>query len=466
VQARPIAPFKQNTAWLLPAADFILSYGVWAVFFYIRKTAFEHSVPVVRPLTYVLPAIIAAAWVLLYGLYGLYDARNAAPARVLAQLVKACVVGVLVLFFATFLDDPVTSGALRWMAIDYFALQLVTISVGRVVLGLYQQARKNADGKHVLLIGSGTRAQALLAELRRHNPALAAGIVGFVNTDAQPQAVDGLKPLGGLDDLQPLLLQYTIDVALLVPDALLPHPYFDLIQVLQRNEVRIQLPPELYDAALGGYHIHNMVGAPLIELHRRHIAPWEATLKRTGDVVVSAVLLVLLSPLFGLLALAIRLTSAGPAFFVQERVGQYGRPFRIFKFRSMVQGAETGEPQLAHANDPRITPVGRLMRRFYLDELPQLLNVLLGHMSLVGPRPERQYFIDRILQRAPDYLHILQVRPGMTGWAQVKHGYTPTVDHMIQRLRYDQLYIANQSWWLDLRILLLTLALVARGQGR
>lgn len=446
--------------------DFLLSYGVWAVFFYIRKTTFEHSVPVVRPFTYVLPAIIAAAWVLLYGVYGLYNARTDTPSRVLLQLAKACVVGVLVLFFATFLDDPVTTAGLRWMVLGYFGLQLAATAAGRVVLGLYQQAHKRAGSKHILLIGSGARAHALLAELRQHNPLLAGGIIGFVRTDDGPQSLDALKPMGGLDTLQHLLTQYAIDVVVLAPDTLMPHPYFDLIHTLQRNEVRIQLPPELYDTALGGYHIHHMVGAPLIELHRRHIAPWEGVLKRTVDVMASLMLLLLLLPVFAALAIAIRLTSAGPVFFTQQRVGRYGRPFRIFKFRSMVKNAETGQPQLAHLADPRITPIGKWMRRFYLDELPQLLNVLRGDMSLVGPRPERRYFIDQIVQRAPDYVHILQVRPGMTGWAQVKHGYTPTVDHMIQRLRYDQLYIANQSWWLDLRILLLTLALVARGQGR
>jgi exopolysaccharide biosynthesis polyprenyl glycosylphosphotransferase len=193
---------------------------------------------------------------------------------------------------------------------------------------------------------------------------------------------------------------------------------------------------------------------------------WQFSLKRIVDISVSALALMVLSPLFLVLAILVRLSSPGPIFFRQDRIGKFGRVFRIIKFRSMYCDAEKDGPQLSSSTDPRITPIGRWMRRTRMDETPQFWNVLKGDMSLVGPRPERQHFIDAIMEVAPHYRHLHKVRPGITSWGQVKFGYAENVEQMVRRLKYDILYIENMSLAVDLKILAYTVLIILRGDGK
>ena len=208
-----------------------------------------------------------------------------------------------------------------------------------------------------------------------------------------------------------------------------------------------------------------MAGEPLVDISSPSMSQSTINLKRCGDVFVSAVTLALLAPLFAVLAIAIRFDSVGPVFYRQERIGYHKRPFKILKFRTMRIDAEKAGPQLSTANDPRITRLGHLMRKYRLDELPQFWNVLIGDMSIVGPRPEREFFIRQILERAPYYALIHQVRPGITSWGMVRHGYASDVNGMIERLQYDLLYLANVSLMVDLKIMMYTVRTVVTGKG-
>jgi lipopolysaccharide/colanic/teichoic acid biosynthesis glycosyltransferase len=193
---------------------------------------------------------------------------------------------------------------------------------------------------------------------------------------------------------------------------------------------------------------------------------WQMVLKRLIDVVVSLLVLIVLSPLYLLLAVAVKVSSPGPAFFKQARIGLHGKPFYIIKYRTMVVNAEANGPALSSKDDKRIISVGRNLRKYRLDEIPQFYNVLVGDMSLVGPRPERQFFIDQIMPVAPHYKHLQKVRPGITSWGMVKYGYAENIEQMIERLKFDVLYIENMSLAMDFRIMIYTIKTIIQGRGK
>ena len=234
----------------------------------------------------------------------------------------------------------------------------------------------------------------------------------------------------------------------------------------EKNNVFIKVVPNVYDYLLGSVKSSHIMGAPLIEVSPNILSNWESAVKRAFDLAFSITALICLSPVYATLALAVKLNSPGPVFYRQERVGRNGEPFMIVKFRSMYIDAEKFGPALSKDKDPRITPVGRFLRKTRLDELPQFWNVLKGEMGIVGPRPERQFFIDKIVKVAPHYRHLHKVRPGVTSWGQVKYGYAENVEEMVERLKYDILYIENISLLLDIKIILYTIIVMIEGRGK
>ena len=241
---------------------------------------------------------------------------------------------------------------------------------------------------------------------------------------------------------------------------------YTIINRLYPLNVEISILPRVYDMLTGAARIVEISGQPLVRITEHKMSDAELCIKRAMDVVLSLIVMVVLSPLYILLYVLVFTTSKGKAIYRQERIGLHGIPFQILKFRTMYEDAEQKKPMLSTNNDPRITRVGAFLRKYRLDELPQMWNVLRGDMSLVGPRPERAYFIRQIEQIAPYYCLLYKIRPGLTSWGPIKVGYTDTIDKMVERLNYDITYMENMSLRLDIKILFFTIGVIIDGKGK
>ena len=276
----------------------------------------------------------------------------------------------------------------------------------------------------------------------------------------------GLPRLGKWSELPEIITRHQVEEAIVAVESSEHDHISRIMNELEGTGVRIKIIPDMYDILAGSVKMSSIFGAPLIEVNPEIMPAWQFSLKRIIDIAVSILALMLLSPLMLVIALLVKVSSPGPVFFRQERVGKNGKPFQIVKFRSMYTDAEKNGPLLSSSTDPRITPIGRWLRRTRMDELPQFWNVLKGDMSLVGPRPERRHFIAEIMKLAPHYRHLHKVRPGITSWGQVKFGYAENVDQMVRRLKYDILYIENMSLAVDLKILAYTVLIILKGDGK
>jgi exopolysaccharide biosynthesis polyprenyl glycosylphosphotransferase len=303
-------------------------------------------------------------------------------------------------------------------------------------------------------------------------PALGYEVVGFVSTNDRLKRNDAKtnlkhRPLlGSIGELPSIIERHHVQQVLIGLDSAQHDQLLDVISFCNGHDVRMKILPDLYNIVSGQARINSIFGQELMEVHPQIMKPWEEVAKRTVDLVVSAIVLLVTLPFLFLIGLAVLVDSRRPILYRQDRVGKNGRQFNMLKFRSMLQDAEEQSgPTWAEKDDPRATKVGRFLRRTHLDEVPQFYNVLVGDMSLVGPRPERKYFSDQFAKEIPLYRHRLRVRPGITGWAQIKYQYDQSIDDVKSKLRQDLFYIENMSWQLDLKILLNTLYVMVRGKG-
>jgi exopolysaccharide biosynthesis polyprenyl glycosylphosphotransferase len=330
------------------------------------------------------------------------------------------------------------------------------------------QEKKGRIRFNTILIGHVERIKQVCADLNNRYPGNGHHMIGYIPVPEQENhvMVPELENLGGFNDIHHVVKSKNIEDVIIALEENSAETYHKIIYELNSSHVVVKVNPELYSVVQKQAIISSLFRYPLIEVSRDLLRPWQAGLKQLIDILGAFAGLIITLPVSLFLVAAIRLTSKGPVFYSHERIGSFGKPFRIIKFRSMCDNAEENGPQLSSSFDTRITPIGRFMRRFKLDEIPNFLNVLLGEMSLVGPRPERKYYIDQIVKRAPEYTRLLKVKPGVTSWGQVKYGYAENVDEMIRRMRYDLLYVDNMSIYVDFQILLRTLLIILRGRTK
>ncbi|MCH7939730.1 MAG: sugar transferase [Candidatus Marinimicrobia bacterium] len=319
--------------------------------------------------------------------------------------------------------------------------------------------------RQTVIIGTTQRGDEISRRIREQ-PGLGYDLVGFVDDDLPPPGSPFEPLLGDLKALPALLQKHNISEVIITLDKPEHESLLKLMSTINGAPVEIKILPDMYEVVTGLARTEHIYGLPLIRINPDFITPFQRYVKRAIDVVIALAGLLIIGPLLLAMAILVRLTSPGPAIFIQERVGYRGKRFNIHKLRTMVENAEgaTG-PVWAQADDPRTTPIGRVLRRLRIDELPQLWNVLLGNMSLVGPRPERPHFVDWFVGEFPYYYRRLQVRPGITGWAQVRGNYDTSLEDVRRKLKDDFFYIENFSIRLDLKILLMTIRVVLSGQG-
>jgi exopolysaccharide biosynthesis polyprenyl glycosylphosphotransferase len=463
---------KSKSAILLIFLDWLVALSAWATFYYVRKVYIEETGFSIGSSYFPGMVLVPLFWLVIFALQGTYlDVRRLHRMKVLGLTFFGSLFGTIMLFFFLLLDDEVDDHTLFYQSVLWlFGIHFTYFFFARLLFvgRLVRQIHRREKGFRTLVIGGNEKAVEIVAELEQMKKGSGHLLVGFVNLNGSDRLLeDKITYLGKADDsLESVIRQHQIEEVIIALESKEHDKIKNLITRIEGSDVKINILPDMYDILSGSVKMSNLFGALLIQVNAEVMPVWQRVFKRFIDICLSLIAITILIPVYIVLAILVKFSSPGPILFFQERIGKSGIPFKIIKFRTMYVGAEKAGPQLSSSTDSRITPIGRVMRKLRLDEFPQFFNVLKGDMSLVGPRPERQFFIDQIVAVEPQFLQLTKVRPGITSWGQVKYGYAENVEQMLQRMKYDLLYMKNRTLALDFKIMLYTILIVIKAKGK
>ncbi|MBP6459328.1 MAG: sugar transferase [Crocinitomicaceae bacterium] len=451
--------------------DLLSSSLSWILFYCFRKIFIEEVQIEYTNSFYIGVFIIPLFWILIYTLQGTYIyIKKLFRIKIITLTIVGNLIGSVLIFFLLLLDDYIPNyETLYYSFLALFSIHLFIISIPRYIFTsiIVRRIQNRKSGFKTLIIGNLNKATQIYKEISGLKISNGNQIIGFINTNNSVSSYNDLpKHLGDLSSIKDVIQKNKIEEVIIAIENEEHSLLNRLIALFSGVGITIKIIPDDYDLLSGSLKSTNLFDVLLFEIPSNTMPVWQKSVKRMIDIIISLFSLLLLSPLYIIISIGVKKSSIGPVFYSQERIGKNGMKFDIIKFRTMYIDSEKDGPQLSSTHDNRITPFGRFLRKTRLDEFPQFINVLKGDMSLVGPRPERQFFIDKISEREPHYLQLTSVKPGITSWGVVKFGYAENIDQMIQRMKYDLLYIKNMSLALDFKIMFYTFITIIKAKGK